>query len=619
MIINALADAYDRLCSSNDAEIKRDGYSFESVPFIATIDADGMLTDLISNTKSVVSNGKSREVIKTERIPERLGRTSVIPNYLCDTFSYVFGLEVVSAGETEKYRMLLQTDKAKKSHDSFKEKILNDLKNVPGGSAASILKFYENWNPEQEKYNELFFYCDKNGEKKLKDLKGIVIFALNSVNNKSIDDTGILNKWEELFQSAADEMTEKSVIGQCCVSGKDDVIARKHFPVKGVLGTQPSGAAIVSYNSPSFESYNKVQSFNGPISENVMRKYTGALNYFLQKDSKNKIVIGNETFVFWAECDNVKYVDEIWDLLGSKPTESEEKTVESRVMSALKLIRDGQAPISFDVKDNTRFHLLILSPNAGRISVRRYYNTTLGAFRTNILKHHADMMLSDSKGEFKQIPLWRIPDATISSAITKGRNSKVNPNFTGSLFEAVINNHIYPSALFAEMIARVKTDHANSDDKQKAGMLANITNTRIAFIKAYLIRKNRKNIEKEEINLELNKNISGEAYLLGRLFAVMERTQQEAIPKLSSTIKDRFFASASSMPASVFPSLLKGYQNHVSKLEKKGIRFERLLDEIIAELGDSFPKQLDMDKQGSFILGYYQQRVDLWKKKNTDD
>lgn len=625
MIINALSEAYDRLCSSSDIEITRDGYSFEKVPYIAVIDSDGKLTDLISNTKTVYLKGKEKEEIKKERLPERISpRTSVVPNFLCDTFSYVFGLEIVDLlnESGKKVKGLRQTDKAKKSFNGFKERIFSDLKDVTGEKADAIKRFYEHWDPENEAQNELFFYKDKDGNDKVKDLNGNIIFALNYINSKTIDDKAILNKWEHSLQRGEGDTSEDKINAQCCISGEKTVIARTHVSIKGVKGAQTSGAAVVTYNSPAFESYNKSQSYNGPVSEIIMKKYTAALNYFLQSGSKNKTTIGNDTLVFWAESENEDYTDDIWDLLRIKQTESTEEAIESKVISALKQIRNGQAPSNFSLDDSTKFHILVLSPNAARISVRRYYNTTFGIFKDNVLQHYMDMLLIDSKGEFtKQIPFWLILDATVSSVITNERANSVNPNFSGSLFEAAINNNPYPQALYAEMIARMKTDHAASDDKLKAARLINLSNIRAAFIKAYLIRKdrkyNKKYNKKEEIALELNKENQNEGYLLGRLFAVMEKAQQDAIPGVNSTIKDRFFASACSTPATVFPSLLMGYQNHVAKLDAKGIRYEKLLDEVISKLSDSFPKQLDLDGQGRFILGYYQQRADLWKKQNN--
>lgn len=116
MIINALSEAYDRLCSNSDIEITRDGYSYEKVPYIAVIDDKGNLTDLLSNTRAVYQNGKTKEEVKKERLPERISRTSVKPNFLCDTFSYVFGLEITDIidGNGKKTKSLQQTEKAKK-------------------------------------------------------------------------------------------------------------------------------------------------------------------------------------------------------------------------------------------------------------------------------------------------------------------------------------------------------------------------------------------------------------------------------------------------------------------------------------------------------------------------
>jgi CRISPR-associated protein Csd1 len=617
MIIKALAEAYDWIVNNPDIEISRDGFCFERVPYFAIIDNNGNLKELIPNNNTVIIKGKQKEEIKKEKLPARISpRTSVMPNFLCDSFSYVFGLE-------EEKGSLVVTDKALKSFSLFKKRILTDLQEINNSCATAIKNFYNNWSPENNTGNEIFF--NLNGESK--KVKGnlstkIIVFAVDDITKKSIDDIDILNYWNNTLNTISSD--DNVIQGQCGITGKcEQAISRTHILIKGLMGAQSSGASIVSFNAPAFESYSKSQSYNASVSEEIMQKYTSALNYFLLSGSRNKTCIGKDTVIFWAETVSEDYIDETWELLGVQRTNDDAEQTESNIKSALNQIKQGEKPDfdNFNTSADTKFHILILSPTAARISVRRYYNTSFGQFRNNSFQHYQDLLLINSKNEFKQISFWQILDATISSAITEERNKKINPNFDGALFEAALNNTDYPTALFSEMIARVKTDNPNTaDDKQQAGKIIDLTYKRCAFIKAYLTRKDRKNNKKEDIKMALNKEYHDEAYLLGRLFAVLEKVQVAAINP-NSTIKDRFFASACAAPASVFPTLLKGYQNHISKpeLENSKVWYEKILEEIIGNLGEFFPVQLNLDGQGKFILGYYQQRTDLWTKSENKE
>lgn len=110
------------------------------------------------------------------------------------------------------------------------------------------------------------------------------------------------------------------------------------------------------------------------------------------------------------------------------------------------------------------------------------------------------------------------------------------------------------------------------------------------------------------------------AYRLGRLFATLEKIQEEANPGLNATIRDRYYGAASSTPVSVFTTLLRLKNHHVAKLTNRGraINFERLLGEITGGLND-FPKHLSLPEQGRFALGYYHQRQDFFAKPESTE
>ena len=120
--------------------------------------------------------------------------------------------------------------------------------------------------------------------------------------------------------------------------------------------------------------------------------------------------------------------------------------------------------------------------------------------------------------------------------------------------------------------------------------------------------------------MTLDKERKDVAYRLGRLFAVLEMTQRDALGRnINATIRDRFYGAASTTPAVVFPRLLRVYQHHLAKLDggRKVIR-EKLVQEILDPI-DGFPRHLDLEGQGMFALGYYHQVNDFYRKAEEND
>ena len=120
--------------------------------------------------------------------------------------------------------------------------------------------------------------------------------------------------------------------------------------------------------------------------------------------------------------------------------------------------------------------------------------------------------------------------------------------------------------------------------------------------------------------MSLDKENANIGYRLGRLFAVLEKIQIAAI-KPDATIRDKFYASASATPASVFGNLIRLAGHHLSKLdsEKKGLRiwFEQQIEQIMSGVVQ-FPAHLSLDDQGQFAIGYYHQRQSFFEKKDVE-
>jgi CRISPR-associated protein Csd1 len=143
---------------------------------------------------------------------------------------------------------------------------------------------------------------------------------------------------------------------------------------------------------------------------------------------------------------------------------------------------------------------------------------------------------------------------------------------------------------------------------------------RAALVKAYLNRYYRYstiNQNEKELSVSLDKEQPSIGYQLGRLFAVLEKIQEEA--NNGATIRERYYGSACGSPVAVFPTLMRLKNHHLAKLDNKGraIYFEQLTGEIIAHF-DSFPGHLNLHEQGKFAIGYYHQRQDFFTKKTKE-
>ena len=120
------------------------------------------------------------------------------------------------------------------------------------------------------------------------------------------------------------------------------------------------------------------------------------------------------------------------------------------------------------------------------------------------------------------------------------------------------------------------------------------------------------------MSLDINNTRIG--YRLGRLFAVLEKLQEDAYQRtLNTTIRDKYYSSASSMPASVFSTLMRLHIHHLKKIEKQEWRnaFQKRIQDILDPVS-VFPTHLNLEEQALFALGYYHQRQDFFKKKELD-
>lgn len=573
-ILASLADAYDRLADRK--EVPPFGYSNERIGFLIALREDGRPAGPPIDLRE--GQGKKRDA-PLMPVPSSSKRPGVTPRafFLWDNTAYALGV-TASEGKDGAARFA-----------AFRERHRKDLKDTDDPGLLALLRFVETWTPDQ--FDALGWPSE------MKDQN--VVFALESDRRRNLcihDRSAARALWVRL--AAAGDKTE----GVCLVSGARGPIARLHPSVKGVLGAQTAGASIVSFNLDAFTSYGHEQGDNAPVSEAAAFAYTTALNRFLERDSKNRIQIGDASTVFWADASDGIAEAAFGTMFGEQKID--EGSEAAKVGAVLERIRAGQLT-DFDLKlfQGVRFHVLGLSPNAARLSIRFWLDDDFGEVAQRYAAHMKAMRIEPPPRDAAP-SIWRCLIETARQRETKN----IPPNLAGEWLRAILTGGRYPLTLLATVLMRLRADK-------------DVTALRVAMLKAVLIR----NFEKE-VPVSLNPDNKDLGYLLGRLFATYEAIQTAALGRsVNATIRDKFYGAASATPRRVFTLLDRGSANHLSKVGKdnkgKAINLEKQVAAIMAHFdpsADPFPTSLPADQQALFAVGYYHQKDEFFRRKDPD-
>jgi CRISPR-associated protein Csd1 len=263
----------------------------------------------------------------------------------------------------------------------------------------------------------------------------------------------------------------------------------------------------------------------------------------------------------------------------------------------LEAARDGKQLPGIDDPE-LQFFILGLSPNASRLSVRFWHASTVGDISNKIGQHFRDLAIVRSERDPEFPGMWQL----LRGTAVQGKTENIPPLLAGALVRSVLTGLAYSQSLLSALIGRIRADQA-------------LNYMRVAMIKACLNRKRRIHLNQKEVSMSLDRESTNIAYRLGRLFAVLEKAQKDAIPGANTTIKDRFYGSASATPSVVFPQLLRLAQHHLQKAEYGG-RTDKMIEEIMQGI-EKFPTHLSLDDQGMFAVGYYHQRQAFYTKSEN--
>ncbi len=597
MILQSLYEHYELLLKDPKSKVAKPGYSSAKVTFGLTLNSQGEVTGLL-DLRTAEQRGKSSKLVaQSVMVPEQLKRAAgIAPNVLCDNGSYLLGVD--TKGDPERAVKQFQAFK------SLHETLLGHL-SIP--EIQPFLRFLETWRPEIANENPLI-------QKAVEELNAGANIVIRQPDGESFlhDHLEVKKAWEKYKNQNVSE-----VEGFCLVTGQKGPIARLHPSIKGVVGGQPTGGSIVSFNFTSVESYGKEkgQGLNAPVGEEATFGYTTALNYLLSK-SEHRIRLGDATTVFWADRMGSGLEESIFaEFLDPSTEKAHDPMTQAWVKSVLNRISLQQEITLEDlpggVDTNAKFYILGLSPNAARLSIRFWYVNHFGKVLEHLLQHYQDMAIEKAEWEPDNLSTWAI----LKDLAANGDSKNSSPVLAGSLSRSIFTGALYPENLFAQTISRIRADRT-------------VNHIRASVLKACLLRKYQKEM-KGVLTVSLNEQNPSIGYRLGRLFALLERSQQEAISTINTkgTIVDRAMGTAATMPRRIFPTLLNLNVHHLSKVrgmnEGKGIWLSKMITDIVdglpGEEGKALPVRLDLKEQGEFFIGYYHQKKEFFKKATSKE
>ncbi|MGB5147991.1 MAG: type I-C CRISPR-associated protein Cas8c/Csd1 [Porticoccaceae bacterium] len=589
MILQALKSYYDR------ANLAPPGWEYKEIPFVIVLDREGNFVRLENKTSDENRRGKPILVPQSEI---RSGKNAwQKTNLLWDHYGFILGqAKRKPNGEPDP---LDSPEKAGKQLGAFVERINTLASSFPDSiGLAAVQQFYQRGEYDKVISDpvsiELFKIPGANLTFTLVDQVEPVLheeWVSTYLNNAQAQSDG---------ESAENDSDDEAIIGICLVTGEKGAIARLHPKTKGVCDKPAALSAANTGAFPAVSSYGKEQGYNFPIGKPATFAYTTALNHLLARDSRQRIQVGDASTVFWSEQPN-DLETALPDLFGEPP-----KDDPNRGTDALKVLYQAVDSGKFTQGTaNDRFHVLGLAPNAARIAIRFWETASALDLAKRIASHFDDIKIVRAPRDPEHLSLFRL----LTALAVQGKADNVPPNLGGEIMRAILEGLPYPASLLNLAVQRCRAEQEP-------------TYARAAAIKAVLNRLIRRANQtashpEKEFQIMLDPTNTNPAYRLGRLFATLEKIQEEANPGLNATIRDRYYGAASSTPVAVFTTLLRLHNHHLGKLSKgRAVQMERLVGEIMGSL-DDFPRILALPDQGRFALGYYHQRQAFFTKSDT--
>lgn len=530
-------------------------YAPTRIRWLIQLDVEGNFLGLVQTTGGRRGKDRGKEFLA----PHVTRSSGVRAKLLADNAEYVLSIA----------RDASKTERATECHHAFVE-LVADCARKTAEPAVEAVKRFLSW-------------LDAGGEIDLPadfDSGDVVTFSVGG--DLPMQSSGVQRYWAATTCASTEEDGAERDILECLVCGEVKSVERTMpFTFKGIPGGQTSGTALISANADAFESYGLESSLIAPTCRDCAERFTQAANALL-RDEAGHLNIGPVAYLFWMREQSPF---SIVNLLARPEPEQVKALLEAAWLGRESAVRLDAAP----------FYAVALSASGARVVVRDWLETTVPEVQRNLARYFVLQRIADSEAPEAPRPygIYALAGATVRDA-----RADLPTNTPTLLLSFALRGGRLPDGLLAQAIRRNRAEQG-------------VTRPRAALIKLVLLSQLTDVLTEDEM-VYLEAENRRPAYLCGRLLAVLESAQKQAVnPR--ATIVDRFFGTASSAPASVFGTLLRMTQPHLAKLRKErpgaGEALQRRIEEIVYPELTEFPKTLRLQEQGLFSLGYYHQRA----------
>ena len=380
----------------------------------------------------------------------------------------------------------------------------------------------------------------------------------------------------------------------CFLTGIPGVPLATHPKITGLsgVGGLSMGDVLIGFDKSAFTSYGLDKSANAAMTEIAARQYSAALNDLIANRSYK---LANTLVVYWYR-DSIPPDDDLMALLMGM--EDEEQAEASASIIARRLLDAIRAGKRSDLGDN-RFFALTLSGAAGRVMIRDWINGRFDDLAAAVTAWFDDLAIVAPTGDH----LARDPKLLGVCAALVRELKDLPPPTAATAWRLALKQLPIPQALMAQALGRFRVGLVK-DEPVRTG--------RVGLIKAYFVRKGD-----THMTAYLNPDHPEPAYHCGRLLAVLASLQRAALGDVGAGVVQRYYAAASQTPGLILGRLVSNARNHLGKL-KPGLAwwYEERVADVMSRLGDRAPRILDLEGQGLFALGYYQQLAALRGDRN---
>lgn len=608
MILQALYNYYEAMRKAH--RIATPGLEVKPIRWVIVIREDGTFVRLKDLKDPSDKKSKGQDYL----VPAGLKRSGKCPpaQPFWDNRKYILGYEESAEGVSP------CTDRL----EDFKRLMAEIAELHPdNASFQAVCRFYEHYLGDEMPLPE-----DAHTER---------ILASDWMTFQLQGDTELLATQDDAHDYAAQAYSTEDNLGRCLITGEEKPLAAFHARI--VAPGSQAGATIASFNDPAYLSYGKKQGENAPISKYASFAHTTALNELLRNE-QTRYTLGDISYVFWnsdlddpsinetfrtvtfegVRDDDTQEQSDTNDEQPKRKSKSKKKASNPtqdtyKVLEQFKAIR-GNRGQGEHWEDARQFYVLGLTAG-GRITIKYWQQGTVSEIFDRVYQHLVDMNIISWDGfvDEENTPL-RSLYGIVKSVSTPSKSSTFATNLVQSIVESILSGNPYPMTLQQACVNRITQERTVSE-------------LRAAILKGCINRKARIYKQLKELDMALEKQNDNIAYLAGRLFAVLEQIQQASLGKgVNATIRDRFYASASTRPNMVMGRLIALSNHHLSKLRKEkpglAVNLEKLLGEIFALIpaeAPTFPATFSLDEQSLFAVGYYHQKVDTYRKEETDN